>query len=147
MPIGPATRLQGTAVNSTALQLSWQPPSSDQLNGILRLYTVSLHEDLTGQTTVYNTTASRLMVGSLIPCSTYSWSVMPYTIGYGPVSSGSYSVTTLPKINGMFSTVQGITCNNTVGKRNCNACYIDVVSAFLSHAWTTIGILLQMQYG
>lgn len=29
---------------------------------------------------------------------------MPYTIGYGPVSSGSYSVNTLPEINGMFTT-------------------------------------------
>ena len=104
MPTGPATRLQGIAVNSTALQLSWQPPSFDQLNGILRLYTVSLHESLTGQTMIYNTSASLFTVGSLIPCTMYSWNVMPYTIGYGPVSSGSYSVNTLPEINGMFTT-------------------------------------------
>ena len=106
MPTGPATSLQGIAVNSTALQLSWQPPSFDQLNGILRLYTVSLHESLTGQTMIYNTSASLFTVGSLIPCTMYSWNVMPYTIGYGPVSSGSYSVNTLPEINGMFTTLK-----------------------------------------
>jgi len=104
VPTGPVTSLQGIAVNSTALQLSWQPPSFDQLNGILRLYTVSLHESLTGQTMIYNTSASLFTVGSLIPCTMYSWNVMPYTIGYGPVSSGSYSVNTLPEINGMFTT-------------------------------------------
>ena len=58
VPSGPATGLQGSAINSTAIQLSWQPPPSDELNGVLELYTVTLIEIPSGVMITYNTTLS-----------------------------------------------------------------------------------------
>ena len=98
VPSTPATRLQGSAVNATAVQLSWQPVPSDELNGLLRSYTVTL-QDLNGRTTYYNTSTANIVIGSLTPCNNYNWNVKPLTIAYGPVSSNS-SVTTLPRVNG-----------------------------------------------
>ena len=94
--------LQGRAVNATAVQLSWQPPPVDEQNGVIRLYTVILCESQTGQTVVYNTTMTQLTVGSLMPCMSYNWSVTPYTVGYGTVPQGYYSVNTQLIINGKF---------------------------------------------
>jgi len=48
----------------------------------------------------YNTTSSDITIGSLQPCSSYTWGVIPFTVGYGPVSIMP-SVTTLPEVNGM----------------------------------------------
>ena len=100
VPSGPATGLQGSAINSTAIQLSWQPPPSDELNGVLELYTVTLIEIPSGIMMTYNTTSSDITIGSLQPCSSYTWGVIPFTVGYGPVSIMP-SVTTLPEVNGM----------------------------------------------
>ena len=99
VPTGPATRLQSSAINSTTIQLSWQPPPSDELNGVLKLYTVTLIEIPSGIMMTYNTTSSDIRIGSLVPCSSYTWGVIPFTVGYGPVSMIS-SVTTLPEVNG-----------------------------------------------
>jgi len=101
VPTGRATRLQGLALNATAVQLSWQPPPSDELNGVLRFYTVTLREAQTGSTMEYNTTTPNITVDSLMPCTSYSWDVRAYTIGYGPPPLLSFSVNTLPIVNGM----------------------------------------------
>ena len=102
VPSAPATILQGRAVNATAVQLSWQPPPMDEQNGIIRTYTVVLRETQTGRTMVYNTTMSQITVGQLMPCMSYNWNVTPYTVGYGPVPRGYYSVNTQPILNGKF---------------------------------------------
>ena len=99
VPSGPATGLQGSAINSTAIQLSWQPPPSDQLNGVFEFYTVTLTEIPSGVMMIYNTSSPSITIGSLVPCFTYTWDVTPFTVGYGPVSILS-SVTTLPEVNG-----------------------------------------------
>ena len=98
VPSTPATRLQSTALNARTVRLSWQPVPSDELNGLLRFYTVTL-QDLNGQTTYYNTSTANIVIDSLTPCNNYNWNVKPLTIAYGPVSSNS-SVTTLPLVNG-----------------------------------------------
>jgi len=77
VPTGPATRLQSSAINSTTIQLSWQPPPSDELNGVLELYTVTLIEIPSGTMMTYNTTSSDITIGSLQPCSSYTWGVIP----------------------------------------------------------------------
>ena len=115
--------LQGRAVNATALQLSWQPPPVDEQNGVIRLYTVVLRESQTGQTIVYNTTMTQLTVGSLMPCMSYNWSVTPYTVGYGPVPRGYYSVNTQLIINGKFV----MHVESFISKTNTTECSIFLV--------------------
>ena len=99
VPSSAVTRLQSNTVSATVVQLSWQPIPTDELNGLLRLYTISLR-GLNGQAMSYNTTATNITIGSLTPCNNYIWNVKALTVGYSPVSLNS-SVTTLPLINGM----------------------------------------------
>ena len=99
-PTAPATGLQATATAST-VTLSWQAPPSDETNGVLRMYTVTLRQPSTGQTLVRNTTTTGITISSLTPCTNYLWNVIPYTVAYGRVSS-SPSITTLPLVTGMF---------------------------------------------
>jgi len=101
------TRLQSNTISAAAVQLSWQPIPTDELNGLLRLYTISLH-GLNGQAMSYNTTATDITIGSLTPCNNYIWNVKALTVGYSPVSLNS-SVTTLPLINGMSNSMLTIT--------------------------------------
>ena len=116
--------LQGRAVNATTVQLSWQPPPVDEQNGVIRLYTVVLRESQTGQTMVYNTTTLQLTVGSLMPCMSYNWSVTPYTVDYGPVPQGYYSVNTQPIINGKFLKHVESFISETVNTAECRYIYV-----------------------
>lgn len=116
--------LQGRAVNATAVQLSWQPPPVDEQNGVIRLYTVVLRESQTGRTMVYNTTMPMLTVGSLMPCMSYNWNVTPYTVGYGPVPRGYYSVNTQPILNGKFLIRVESFISKTVNTAECGAIFM-----------------------
>ena len=47
-PDGPPQNLNGTALNSTSIYLSWGSPPSEQKNGIVRQYLVNITETETG---------------------------------------------------------------------------------------------------
>jgi len=99
VPTGAPFRLQGNAINSSALHLSWQPPAQDELNGVLRLYGVTLRDARTGQLSQQNTTTSSIIISSLKPCTTYQCSVEAFTVGFGPASD-EYIVQTHPQLSG-----------------------------------------------
>ena len=134
--------LQGRAVNATAVQLSWQPPPVDEQNGVIRLYTVVLHESQTGQTIVYNTTMTQFIVGSLMPCMSYNWNVTPYTVGYGPVPHGYYSVNTQLIINGKFI----MHVESFISKTNTTECSIFLVLYLFRQAKLTRNHSCMMAY-
>jgi len=99
-PSAPPTRLQGRPLNSSAVQLSWQPPPSDELNGFLRLYGISITDPETGRQWQQNSTTNISIIGSLEPCTTYRITVAAFTVGYGPSSSPVFITTNL-EINGL----------------------------------------------
>lgn len=75
------------ASSSTSLTISWMPPPQDNLNGIIRSYTILVLEVDTGNTTTYNSSETSLTVGFLHPYYRYQVSVAAVTVGQGPFSA------------------------------------------------------------
>ena len=83
------SNLTGYAVNSTHIHLDWEPPSKDELNGVLRQYRVNVTEDITQKTFQFSTgpDSTEIVVGPFHPDYTYHCSVVAYTVREGPHTS------------------------------------------------------------
>ena len=88
VPTGPPQAVEVRSDNSTTLVLSWQPPATENQNGIIVHYIVNITEMETGRllsfTTVNTTTLS---VPMLHPFYTYTCIVAAVTVGVGPYST------------------------------------------------------------
>lgn len=96
VPSAAPTNMEAVLLNTTAVYLKWQPPPTENLNGILRNYYViirgydanNISKVLTNMTVDGN--SPKLMLTNLTAGVTYSVSVSASTkIGYGPYSSPS----------------------------------------------------------
>ena len=88
VPTGPPQGVEIQSETSTTLVLSWQPPSSENQNGIIVHYIVNITEMETGRLlsfTAVNTTT--LSVPMLHPFYTYTCIVAAVTVGIGPYSA------------------------------------------------------------
>ena len=86
-PSVPPQTLQGVAINSTTISLSWEPPPPEQWNGILREYLIRVTEVEGGHTLQFSTPNTTFVVSSLHPFYTYLCSVSAVTVEPGPFSS------------------------------------------------------------
>ena len=85
MPTSPPLNLTIGLVLSTTIHLSWQPPPSDQQNGIIQSYIVIVLEVDTNMTMVIQDIMQHsISLPSLHPYYTYQISVAAYTVGVGP---------------------------------------------------------------
>ena len=83
----------GIAVDSSTIQLSWFAPDKDDHNGIIREYRVNVTEIETGQQVQRAVTTTSVVIATLHPFYTYSWTVAAVTVDEGPYSPTS-TVTT-----------------------------------------------------
>ena len=83
-PDAPPQSLNGSAINSTSLFLSWELPPSEQQNGIIRRYLVNVSEVETGNGMELSTTDTNIVVSDLHPFYHYNCNVSAVTIGAGP---------------------------------------------------------------
>ena len=86
VPSSPPQAVQGVAVDSRTISLSWDPPSLDEHNGIIREYLVNITEVDTGRTFERSSTVESLVVTSLHPYYSYSFTIAAITVGLGPFS-------------------------------------------------------------
>ena len=87
MPGGPPLSFQATHINSSALQLTWEPPAADLQNGIIRRYVVNATELESGQHFQWRSPSTiSLIVGRLHPYYNYHLFIRAETIGPGPFS-------------------------------------------------------------
>ena len=87
MPGGPPLSFQATHINSSALQLTWEPPAADLQNGIIRRYVVNATELESGQHFQWRSSSTiSLIVGRLHPYYNYHLFIRAETIGPGPFS-------------------------------------------------------------
>ena len=84
----PPANLTGSALDSTTILLSWDPPSGDH-NGIIREYRLNITEVETGLVRQPVSATTDLTVGSLHPDYTYQWIVTAFTVDEGPFSDPS----------------------------------------------------------
>ena len=95
VPSGPPESIDTLVLSSTSLLLSWAAPSLDQQNGPIVGYSVRLVRVDNGNTTFFDvTTGTVLQVNSLVPYTTYEWSVAAQTnAGTGLFSSAVFEQT------------------------------------------------------
>ena len=77
------------SVSSTNVQLSWNPPPTDQQNGIITDYYINMTEVETGVTVQLTVTgATSLLIDALHPYYVYNFFISAATVvGRGPYST------------------------------------------------------------
>ena len=74
-------------VNATHVHLSWDPPPSDQINGIIQGYRINITELNTGAVSQYIAEGTQAVIGPLHPHYNYNFTVVAFTlVGHGPTT-------------------------------------------------------------
>ena len=83
-----------SAENSTAIQVSWNPPPAELWNGQITEYRIDILELDTDRELSYTSMTTSILIQFLHPFYTYECSVSAYTVDEGPYSE-IINVTTL----------------------------------------------------
>ena len=86
-PTRPPQNLIGTSPTPSTLSLSWSPPPTDEQNGVIRSYKITVVNQETGSSLTYSTTGTSYFLGELHPHYSYNYSVAAHTVETGPTSS------------------------------------------------------------
>ena len=73
-------------ITSTSLTLTWQHPSIESHNGIIRKFIVKLIDLRSGVQSFYNVTSTTVTLSDLRPHNAYNISVSAFTTASGPYS-------------------------------------------------------------
>ena len=84
VPSSAPVSLQGSAVNSTTIQLQWEPPPLSDQNGVIRSYIINISVAETGSSFQLTSETSTLYISNLHPYYIYTLTVAAVTIGPGP---------------------------------------------------------------
>ena len=84
VPSSAPVSLQGSAVNSTTIQLQWEPPPLADQNGVIRSYIINISVAETGSSFQQTSETTALYISNLHPFYTYTMTVAAVTIGPGP---------------------------------------------------------------
>ena len=88
-PSGAPVNIVATSLSSTSVELSWNPPPTDQQNGIITDYYINMTEVETGVTVQLTVTgATSLLIDTLHPYYVYNFFISAATVvGQGPYST------------------------------------------------------------
>ena len=75
------------SVTASSLTLTWQPPSVENLNGIIRQYIVQIVETDTGRTLTIASNNTEVTVEDLHPFYIYICRIAAETVELGPYSA------------------------------------------------------------
>ena len=81
-PVGVAT----SSVSSRSIQLTWNPPPDDQINGIIQHYIVKVQVAESQEQTQHQTSSLQFTLTDLQPYCTHTIEVAAFTIALGPFS-------------------------------------------------------------
>ena len=82
----PPLNVSGTVVNSSTIELNWDPPDVEGPNAAVRYYIVNVTEVQTANIFQFTANTTGLSISSLHPSYTYEIAVSAVTIGPGPFS-------------------------------------------------------------
>ena len=86
-PNSPPVIITYYAISSSTVAFQWDPPPSQDHNGIIREYIVKISIVGSNETQTQIFTGTTAIIGSLIPSFTYQFTVAAYTIATGPYST------------------------------------------------------------
>ena len=84
VPSSAPVSLQGSAVNSTTIQLQWEPPPLSDQNGVIRSYIINITVAETESSFRRTSETTALYISNLHPFYAYTLTVAAVTIGPGP---------------------------------------------------------------
>ena len=84
VPSSAPVRLQGNAVNSTTIQLQWEPPPLADQNGVICSFLMNISVTETGSFFQLTPVTNGVNISGLHPFYTYTITVAAVTIGPGP---------------------------------------------------------------
>ena len=84
VPSSAPVHLQGSALNSTTIQLQWRPPPLADQNGVIRSYYINISVAETGSIFRLTSVTTAVNISGLHPYYTYTITVAAVTIGPGP---------------------------------------------------------------
>ena len=87
----PPLNVNATTINSTAVQVSWNPP--DITNGIIRYYTVVYRLNDSSETMELNSTDVTVVVTNLDPFNYYVFYVLAFTVASSDPSENDTALT------------------------------------------------------
>ena len=85
-PSGPPENLMGEFINSTSLLITWNPPLTNDQNGVIRGYNVSYNVSAGGEESIFVRDTTVELAG-LQKFTFYNVSVQAFTVGSGPIDS------------------------------------------------------------
>ena len=88
-----------SVTSSTSMLISWDPPPTLAQNGIIREYSVIVHNVKSGVDLIFFTLHTQLNISVLSPYTTYSVKVAAITVASGPFTN-TFNVTTFQ--DGMY---------------------------------------------
>ncbi|KAL5479271.1 hypothetical protein EMCRGX_G022770 [Ephydatia muelleri] len=98
LALGPVTGLQALNNTFTTITLTWQPPPVP--NEVIIMYLVTCPYN--GSVNTYNTTTPLVTITGLVPMTTYTFSVIGYTIsGPGTPEQVQTSTAAIPNVTGV----------------------------------------------
>ena len=83
-PSGPPRNISLSVQNSQSISISWDPPSPNVQNGILRQYSVTLTSSFSVVTHTVSSSITSSVITGLRPYTNYTCSVRAITIEVGP---------------------------------------------------------------
>ena len=84
VPSSAPIHLQGHAINSTAIQVQWEPPPLVDQNGVIHGYSINVSVAETGSSFQLTAGTNAVNISALHPFYTYTITVAAVTIGPGP---------------------------------------------------------------
>lgn len=84
VPTGAPSKPEIISFDSSSVTLAWLPPATEESNGIIRSYTISIYEHGSGSSFETSSRFLNKTIDSLHPFYTYSFKVRAETIGPGP---------------------------------------------------------------
>ena len=87
MPDGAPLNVVATAVTSRSILVSWEPPETDQQNGVIQHYMLVVRETETSSSLSYTSRTTSFTVSDLHPAYTYTVEVAAVTVGVGPFTT------------------------------------------------------------
>lgn len=80
------TNISTVFLDSRTLLLSWDPPPSDQINGVIDFYTIAIFEAESMTNFAFESNISTITLNDLHPFYTYTFQISASTVSAGPLS-------------------------------------------------------------
>ena len=123
VPSGYPQNLEAIAITSRSANITWDPPISEEQNGLIIGYTINMTVSQTGDNFQLLSTTTTLLVDTLVPYTTHVFIISASTsIGAGPFST--VLVLETPQDGKLACMIENHNATNTESSIGCRLLYL-----------------------